>query len=47
MPQRDPRVLLRHMLDFAREACEMAAGHAREDLDTQRQPGGSANQWWH
>jgi len=37
MPQRDPRVLLRHMLDFAREACEMAADHAREDLDTQRQ----------
>ncbi len=37
MSRRDPIVPLRHMLDYAREAVEMARGCRREDLDTDRQ----------
>ncbi len=36
MPRRDPLVAVRHMLDAAGEAVEMAAGRSRGDLDTNR-----------
>jgi len=36
MSHRDPGVPLRHMLDHAREAVEMAGGKSRADLDTDR-----------
>ncbi|MFQ5502206.1 MAG: DUF86 domain-containing protein [Phycisphaerae bacterium] len=36
MSQRDDMVSLRHMLDQAREAVEMARGRTRTDLDTDR-----------
>ena len=37
MTRHDPLVRVRHMLDHAREAVEMARGSTRADLDTQRQ----------
>jgi len=37
MSRRDDRVRLRHMLEHAREACDMAAGRSRDDLDADRQ----------
>ena len=37
MTRHDPAVRLRHMLDRAREAREMARGRTRADLDTDRQ----------
>lgn len=36
MPQHDPQVRLRHMLDYAREAITMMTGKTRADLDTDR-----------
>jgi hypothetical protein len=33
MSRRDDLARLRHMLDHAREAVAMAAGHSRPDLD--------------
>lgn len=36
MSKRDPKVALRHMLDFAREAAHIASGRSRSDLDTDR-----------
>jgi len=36
MSLRDPAVPLRHMLDNAREAVEMAQGNSRADLNTDR-----------
>jgi len=36
MAQRDPAIALRHMLDSAREAIELARGRTRADLDTNR-----------
>jgi uncharacterized protein with HEPN domain len=36
MPHHDIDVRLRHMLDAAREAAQMAQGKARADLDTDR-----------
>ena len=36
MARHDDQVSLRHMLDHAREAMEMARGRRREDLDTNR-----------
>ena len=36
MSRRDTGVLLRHMLDHAKEAVSMAQGKTREDLDTDR-----------
>jgi hypothetical protein len=36
MSHRDPGVPLRHMLDHAREAVEMARGKSRSGLDTDR-----------
>jgi uncharacterized protein with HEPN domain len=36
MSRHDPTVGLRHMLDHAREAVEMARGKTRSDLDTDR-----------
>ena len=36
MSRHDPTVGLRHMLDHAREAVEMARGKTRRDLDTDR-----------
>ena len=36
MPQHNPDVRLRHMLDAAREAAQMAQGKTRADLDTDR-----------
>ncbi len=36
MSRRDPVVLMRDMLDHAREAHEAAEGHSRADLDTDR-----------
>jgi uncharacterized protein with HEPN domain len=36
MSQHDPLVALRHMLDHAREAIELARGKGRADLDTDR-----------
>src|SRR3989442_647109 len=36
MPQPDTPVRLRHMLDAAREAAQMAQGKTRADLDTDR-----------
>ena len=36
MPRHDTDVRLRHMLDAAREAAQMAQGKARADLDTDR-----------
>ena len=36
MSRRDERLALRHMLDHAREAVEMAAGRSRPDLDADR-----------
>ena len=36
MSHRDPSVFLRHMLDHAREAVDMARGKSRADLDTDR-----------
>jgi len=36
MTQHDDRVRLRHMLDYAQEAVELAKGHRREELDTDR-----------
>lgn len=36
MSRHDPKVRVRHMLDHAREAVEMARGRARDDLDTDR-----------
>jgi uncharacterized protein with HEPN domain len=36
MSQHDPLVALRHMLDHAREAAEVARGRSRTDLDTDR-----------
>ncbi len=37
MTQHDDATRLRHMLDHAHEAAEMAKGHPRRDLDTNRQ----------
>lgn len=37
MTRRDPTVSIRHMLDHACEAVEMARGRSRADLDTDRQ----------
>ncbi len=37
MTRHDPRVRLRHMLDHAVEAVEMADGRVREDFDRDRQ----------
>ncbi len=37
MSKRDPRVFIRHMLDYAREGIDLAAGRSREDLDEDRQ----------
>ena len=37
MTRHNPIVRLRHMLDHAREALEMARGRTRADLDTDRQ----------
>lgn len=37
MSRRDDEVRLRHMLNHAREAVEMASGRARADLDADRQ----------
>jgi uncharacterized protein with HEPN domain len=36
MARRDPAIALRHMLDSAREAVELARGRTRADLDTNR-----------
>lgn len=36
MSRRDPTVLLRHVLDFAREGVEMTNHRSRADLDTDR-----------
>lgn len=36
MPSHDTDVRLRHMLDAAREAAQMAQGRTRTDLDTDR-----------
>jgi len=36
MARRDPTIALRHMLDSAREAVELAHGSTRADLDTNR-----------
>lgn len=36
MSKRDPTVLLRHMLDFAREAAAFAEGKTREDIKNDR-----------
>ena len=36
MPSHDTNVRLRHMLDAAREAVQMAQGKTRADLDTDR-----------
>jgi len=36
MSQHDPLVALRHMLDHAREAVELAQGRSRKDLDSDR-----------
>ena len=36
MARHDDQVSLRHMLDHAREAMEMARGRRREELDTNR-----------
>jgi len=36
MSKRDPRVPLRHMLDFAREAARFAEGKTREDIENDR-----------
>ncbi|MFH1983426.1 MAG: HepT-like ribonuclease domain-containing protein [Pseudomonadota bacterium] len=36
MPKRDDTVVLRHMLDHAREAVGMIAGKTRKDLDAER-----------
>jgi len=36
MSRRDPQVRLKHMLDYAREAVDMAKGNAAEDLDKDR-----------
>jgi uncharacterized protein with HEPN domain len=36
MSQHDPLVALRHMLDHAREAVELARSRSRTDLDTDR-----------
>jgi uncharacterized protein with HEPN domain len=37
MPSHDTNVRLRHMLDAAREAAQMAQGKVRADLDADRQ----------
>ena len=37
MTRHDPLVRVRHMLEHTREACEMAQGHTRADLDRERQ----------
>ncbi len=37
MSQRDLTVPLRHMLDHAQEAIQMAGGRTRQDLDRDRQ----------
>ena len=37
MPSHDTNVRLRHMLDAAREATQMAQGKSRADLDADRQ----------
>ena len=36
MPSHDTNIRLRHMLDAAREAAQMARGKTRSDLDTDR-----------
>ena len=36
MSRRDPLVRLKHMLDYAREAVEMAKGQMAKDLDKDR-----------
>ncbi|MBI4523055.1 MAG: hypothetical protein HY695_04485 [Deltaproteobacteria bacterium] len=36
MSRRDPLVRLKHMLDYAREAVDMAKGKKAEDLDRDR-----------
>ena len=36
MPSHDTNARLRHMLDAAREAAQMAQGKTRADLDTDR-----------
>jgi len=36
MSQHDPLVALRHMLDHAREAFDLAQGRSRDDLDSDR-----------
>ena len=36
MPQHDPQVRLRHMLDYAREAITLMRDKTRADLDTDR-----------
>ena len=36
MTRHDDATCLRHMLDYAKEAVELAEGHRREDLDADR-----------
>jgi len=36
MPKHDPSILLRHMLDHAREAYSLAQSRSRADLETDR-----------
>jgi uncharacterized protein with HEPN domain len=36
MSRHDPQVRLKHMLDYAREAVDMAKGNAAKDLDEDR-----------
>lgn len=37
MTRRDPHLRIRHMLDHAREALELARGRTRQDLDENRE----------
>ena len=39
MSRHDPQVRLKHMLDYAREAVDMAKGNTAKDLDEDRKLG--------
>ncbi len=43
MRKRDSRISMRQMLEYAHQACEMATGYERSDLDTNFEVTGEAS----
>ena len=45
MSRHDPQVRLKHMLDYAREAVDMAKGNTARDLDEDRKLALALTHW--